>query len=291
MSKYNNTHKLRVAAYIRVSTTQDEQSGSYLAQFDAYRKMILSNPNWKFVSVFGDKGRSGTSINHRPGFNSMLASARARKIDLILTKSISRFSRNVLDILTITRELRKLDIEVYFEEQHLSTADPKYEIFLSIMASLAQEESRNLSENIRWGIVRKMEKGDFTLPYKRFLGYKKGKDGRPEIVKKEAKIIKHIYWLFLNDVPINRICRIMEKKHVKAPGGGTHWHYSTVRSILTNEKYAGLALLQKTYTPDYLTHKSIPNNFAIRQYLVENSHPAIIDMEDWKKVQEKLCSE
>lgn len=218
----------------------------------------------------------------------MLNAARARKIDLILTKSISRFSRNTLDTLTVTRELRKIGVEVYFEEQHLSTANPACEIYLSIMASLAQEESRNLSENIKWGMTRKMERGEFTLPYKRFLGYRKGKDRRPEIIKKEAKIVQRIYWLFLNNVPINRICSILEKKGVKAPSGGTHWHYSTIRSILTNEKYAGVALLQKTYTPDYITHKSESNNQIIRQYLVENSHPAIINAEDWKKVQEKL---
>ena len=133
-----------------------------------------------------------------------------------------------------------------------------------------------------------MEKGEFTLPYKRFLGYKKGKDGRPEIVKKEARVVKRVYWLFLNGVPINRICSILEKKGVKAPGGGTRWYYSTVYSILTNEKYIGIALLQKTYTPDYLTHRSVPNNRAVRQYLVQNSHPAIIDVEDWRAVQEKL---
>lgn len=287
MNEDSTPRKLRVAAYIRVSTTRDGQTRSYSAQFDAYRKKIQSNPHWEFVDVFGDRGRSGTDHN-RPNFNNMLDAARAGKINLILTKSISRFSRNVLDVLILTRELRELGVEVYFEEQHLSTIDPKCEMYLSIMASLAQEESRNLSENIKWGIVRRMEKGEFTLPYKRFLGYKKGKDGRPEIIKKEARVVKHIYWLFLNGVPINRISSILEKKGVKAPGGGLHWHYSTVYSILTNEKYAGIALLQKTYTPDYLTHKSVRNNRAVRQYLVENSHPAIIAVEDWKKVQEKL---
>lgn len=266
---------------------QDEQAGSYIVQLKTYQDKIQANPAWELVGIFGDRGKSGTNQD-RPGFNAMLDTARAGEVDLILTKSISRFSRNALDTLTTTRELRKLGVEVYFEEQHLSTADPKCEMYLSIMASLAQEESRNLSENIKWGIIRKMEKGEFTLPYKRFLGYKKGKDGRPEIVKQEAKVVKRIYWLFLNGVPINRICTMLEKKGIKAPGGDSRWHYSTIHSILTNEKYAGMALLQKTYTPDYLTHKSVPNDRIIRQYLVQSSHSAIISMEDWKRVQEIL---
>lgn len=256
MNNNKTSRKLRVAAYIRVSTPHDEQASSYLAQFRVYQEKIQSHPNWEFTGIFGDQGKSGTNISHRHDFNNMLNAARARKVDLILTKSISRFSRNTLDTVTVTvtRELRKIGVEVYFEEQHLSTANPAYEIYLSIMASLAQEESRNLSENIKWGMTRKMERGEFTLPYKRLLGYRKGKDGRPEIIKKEAKIVQRIYWLFLNNVPIIRICSILEKKGAKAPGGGMHWHYSTIRSILTNEKYAGVALLQKTYTPDRLYH-------------------------------------
>lgn len=217
----------------------------------------------------------------------MLNSARSGRIDLILTKSISRFSRNILDTLTTTRELRKLGVEVYFEENHLSSLDPKCELMLSILGGLAQEESRNLSENIRWGIKRKMEKGEFTLPYARFLGYKKGENGRPEIVKREARIIREIYMLFLNGRRINQIIHYLNHVKRKAPGGGV-WYYNTVLSILTNEKYAGVAVLQKTYTPDYLTHKAYKNTGEMHRYLIHRSHPAIIDIETFKRVQREL---
>ncbi len=162
------------------------------------------------------------------------------------------------------RELKRIGVEVFFENELLSSFDPKCEILLSILASLAQEESHNLSENIKWGILRKMEKGDFALPYARFLGYRKGRDGRPEIIPKEARVAQRIYWLYLNSVTINRIATILTKKKATAPGGGCRWHGSTVYSILTNEKYMGDALLQKTYTPNFLTHKSMVNNRAIR---------------------------
>ena len=189
------------------------------------------------------------------------------------------------------RELKLIGVEIFFEKESLSSFDPKCEMLLSILASLAQEESHNLSENIKWGILRKMENGDFALPYARFLGYRKGRDGRPEIIPKEARVIQRIYWLYLNGVPINRIAVILTKKKTPAPGGGCRWHWSTVYSILTNEKYMGDALLQKTYTPNFLTHKSMVNNRAIRQYYVENSHPAIVDKETWKLVQKKIAAE
>ena len=147
-----------------------------------------------------------------------------------------------------------------------------------------------MSENIKWGIVRKMENGEFTLPYARFLGYRKGKNGKPEIVKKEARIVQRIYWLCQNGVSVNRIATILTKKHIPAPGDGSMWHYSTVYGILTNEKYMGDALLQKTYTPDYLTHRSVKNNRKINAYYVHNSHEAIIDRETWHEVQRILDS-
>lgn len=206
---------------------------------------------------------------------------------MILVKSVSRFSRNTLDTLAITRNLRKLGVEVYFEEQHLSSLDPKCEMMLSIMAGLAQDESRNLSENIKWGIKRKMEKGELVLPYKRFLGYKKGKNGRPEIVKREARVVREIYQLFLGGMSINRIANYLKRMNRKSPAGGI-WRYHTVLNILTNEKYAGIALLQKTYVQDYLIHKTCRNTGELQKYLIRHSHPAIIDIETFKQAQVEL---
>lgn len=286
----SGANKKRVAAYIRVSTLRDEQADSLDLQAKHFHDLIKSHQDWQFVKTYIENGRSGTNISSRKAFCEMIKDAQTGKIDLILVKSISRFSRNTLDLLEMVRTLKTSDVELFFEVERLSSFDPKSEMMLSIMASLAQEESRNLSENIKWGIARKMEKGEFTLPYSRFLGYKKGRNGRPEIVRSEAKIVKRIYWLFLNGVSISRIAKILTGKGIPAPGGGKKWHYSTIKSILTNEKYKGEALLQKTYVEDYLTHKSVLNNRAIRQYYITDSHPAIISPEDWQKVQEKLRS-
>lgn len=287
-NKPNQTTRKKVAAYVRVSTLHDEQLNSYESQVRTYINMICSNPDYQLITIYGDHGKTGTSIHARPGFNKMLNDAFAGKINLIITKSVSRFARNTLELLVVIRKLKESGVEVFFEEQHLSSFDNKCEAYLSILSALAQEESRNISENIKWGIARKMEKGEFTLPYKRFLGYKNGKNNHPQIVKKEARIIKHIYSLFLHDVSINHICNILEKKGSKTPAGNNKWHYSTVRSILINEKYAGIAFLQKTYTPNYLDHKTAINNGELRRILVRNSHPAIINLEDYIAVQSKL---
>lgn len=283
--------KKRVAAYVRVSTSHEQQIGSLEAQTSYYKNLIHKNPNWSFVGIYIESGRSATNVEGRPVLRKLLADAHGGLVDLILIKSISRLSRNTVDLLIIVRELKLIGVEIFFEKESLSSFDPKCEMLLSILASLAQEKSHNLSENIKWGILRKMENGDFALPYARFLGYRKGRDGRPEIIPKEARVIQRIYWLYLNGVPINRIAVILTKKKTPAPGGGCRWHWSTVYSILTNEKYMGDALLQKTYTPNFLTHKSMVNNRAIRQYYVENSHPAIVDKETWKLVQKKIAAE
>ena len=190
--------KLRVAAYARVSTEQDEQQSSYEAQVDFYTHYIQSNPNWEFVSVFADEGITGTNTKKRDGFNLMIQNAMNGEIDLILTKSISRFARNTVDTLQTVRNLKAAGVEVIFEKENLHTFDPKCEMMLTIMSSLAQEESRSISENVRWGKQKSMRDGKVTLAYSHFLGYKKGKDGRPEIVEEEAVIIRQIYDLFLS---------------------------------------------------------------------------------------------
>lgn len=281
--------KLRVAAYARVSTEQDEQQSSYEAQVDFYTHYIQSNPNWEFVSVFADEGITGTNTKKRDGFNLMIQKAMNGEIDLILTKSISRFARNTVDTLQTVRNLKAAGVEVIFEKENLHTMDPKCEVMLTIMSSLAQEESRSISENVRWGKQKSMRDGKVTLAYSHFLGYKKGKDGRPEIVEEEAVIIRQIYDLFLKGKTINEIVAILTKMRVPTPTGKAKWSVSTVKSILSNEKYKGEALLQKTYTVDYLTKEVRKNNGEVASVRVYNSHDPIIEPEVFDRVQEMLA--
>lgn len=280
--------KLKVAAYARVSTEQDEQQSSYEAQVDYYGKYIRSNPAWEFVGIYADEGITGTNTKKRDGFNRMIADAKAGKIDLILTKSISRFARNTVDTLQTVRELSTLKIEVIFEKEGIRTLDKQCEVMLTIMSSLAQEESRSISENVRWGMQKSMQDGNISLPYKRFLGYRKGEDGRPEIVPEEAEIIRDIYKMFLDGKTIRTIADTLTEHGIKTPGGKDRWSVSTIKSILSNEKYKGDALRQKTYTVDYLSKTVRKNNGEVKQYYVSNSHDAIIDEDTFNLVQAEL---
>lgn len=280
--------KRRVAAYARVSTDSDEQLSSYEAQVDFYTRHIQSNPEWEFVGLYADEGISGTNTKKREGFNRMVKDALDGKIDLILTKSISRFARNTVDTLTTVRKLKEQNVEVYFEKENIYTLDAKGEVMITIMSSLAQEESRSISENITWGKRRSMEEGKFSLAYKNFLGYKKGKDGILEIVEEEAKIVREIYRRFLDGQTIRIIADYLTSQGIPTPGGKEMWRVSTIRSILTNEKYKGDALLQKTYVADFLTKRVKKNCGEIPQYYIKDSHPAIIDPATFDLVQEEI---
>ena len=280
--------KLRVAAYARVSTDQEEQESSYEAQVDYYTRYIKSNPDWEFIRVFADRGITGTNTKNRDDFNCMVDLALNGGIDLILTKSISRFARNTVDTLQTVRKLKAIGVEVIFEKENLHTLDPKCEVMLTIMSSLAQEESRSISENVRWGKQKSMQDGNVSLPYKHFLGYRKGEDGRPEIVEEEAAIVRKIYELFLSGRTIRYIANWLTEQDILTPAGKTNWSVSTIKSILTNEKYKGDALLMKTFTVDYLTKEKRKNSGEVRQFFIENSHEAIIEPEIFDYVQEKM---
>ena len=284
----NEYRKKRVAAYARVSTDEDEQLSSYDAQVDFYTHYIKSNPEWEFVQVYADEGISGTNTKRRADFKQMVADALAGKIDLILTKSVSRFARNTVDTLITVRMLKEKGIEVYFEKENISTLDSKGELILTIMSSIAQEESRSISENVTWGIRKSMEKGKVSLPYKRFLGYKKGKNGLPQIVEDEANTVRQIYALFLEGKTFRSISQLLTDQEVLTPSGKTKWSVSTVMSILRNEKYKGDALLQKTYTVDFLNKTIKKNDGELPQYYIENSHPAIICPETFDLVQDEM---
>ena len=271
--------KKRVAGYARVSSDKDEQLSSYDAQVDFYTRHIESNQEWEFVKVYTDEAVTGTNTKKRNGFNDMVRDALAGKIDLILTKSVSRFARNTVDTLITVRKLKENGVEVYFEKENIYTLDSKGELLITIMSSLAQEESRSISENVRWGKRKSMNDGKVYLPYKCFLGYEKGEDGNPKIVESEAEIIRRIYRQFLYGKSPFTIAAALTNDGIPTPAGKSKWRTQTVISILTNEKYKGEALLQKKYTVDFLTKKQKTNEGEVPQYYVEQSHPAIIEPE------------
>lgn len=274
-----------MAAYCRVSTDQTEQLSSYEAQVHYYTNYIENHPFYKMAGIYADEGISGTNTKKREQFNKMIKDCKAGKIDVIITKSISRFSRNTLDCLNYIRELKELGVGVIFEKEGIDTLDSKGEVLVTILASLAQDESRSISENSTWGIRRKFEQGKVRINHKKFIGYDKDEEGELVINPKEAKIIKRIYTDYLNGKGANRIARELEEDRIPNWHGKSKWYESNIRSILGNEKYKGEAILQKTYTVDFLTKKRATNNGEVPKYRVEKSHPAIIDKDMWEAVQ------
>ncbi|MCI9081816.1 MAG: recombinase family protein [Lachnospiraceae bacterium] len=272
----NSQKKRKVAGYARVSTDHEEQQTSYKAQVDYYTNYIKGRGDWEFVSVYTDEGISATSTTKREGFNTMIADALDGRIDLIITKSVSRFARNTVDSLTTIRKLKENGIECYFEKENIWTFDSKGELLLTIMSSLAQEESRSISENVTWGHRKRFADGKVMVPFGRFLGYERGEDGSLVVNEEQAQIVRRIYGMFLQGRSPYAIARMLTEEGIPTPGGKTKWSGSTVRSILTNEKYKGDALLQKVYTVDFLTKKKKVNEGEVPQYYVEHNHDAII---------------
>ena len=281
--------KRKVAGYARVSTDSDEQFTSYEAQVDYYTRFIQSHPEWEFVKVYADEGISGTNTLHRDGFNEMIEDALAGKIDLIVTKSVSRFARNTVDSLVTIRNLKEHGCECYFEKENIFTFDGKGEMLITIMSSLAQEESRSISENVTWGTRKRMADGKVSIAYSTFLGYDKGKDSNLVVNREQANIVRLIYRSFMEGMAPIGICRMLEEKCIQTPGGKKKWNKSTVLSILSNEKYRGDALLQKTFTVDFLTKKHKVNEGEVQQYYVEANHEAIIPPEEFEQVQVELA--
>lgn len=281
--------QLRVAAYCRVSTKQEEQLNSYDVQKKFYTEKINAEPKWTLVDIFADKGITGTSTRKREDFMRMIRQCKQGKIDLILTKSISRFSRNTVDCLKYVRMLRELGIDVFFEEQGLHGIDPGSEFYITIYGSVAQSESENISANVKWGKARSAKEGNVPFHYRRFLGYRRGEDGQPEIDPEQAEIIRLIYKRFLAGDSLGVIKAHLEAESIPSPAGKPAWSYSTIRSILSNERYKGDAIINKTYVVDYLTKKVRVNNGERTKYYVENNHPAIIDAATFARAQEELA--
>ena len=257
---------------------------SFEAQVSYYTNFIERNPDFECAGIYADEGISGTNTKKREQFNRMIEDCKAGKIDGIITKSISRFARNTLDCLNYVRQLKDLGIGVTFEKENIFTLDSKGEVLLSILSSLAQDESRSISENSTWGIRRRFEQGRLFINTTKFLGYDKDKNGYLVINEKQAKIVRRIYREFLDGKGANRIARDLERDRVPNWNGKAKWYENSIRKMLTNEKYMGDALLQKTYTVDFLNKKRADNTGQVPQYYVEDSHPAIIDKEMWEAV-------
>jgi site-specific DNA recombinase len=284
----NEQRKRRVAGYARVSTDSEEQFTSYEAQVDYYTNYIKSRDDWEFVRVYTDEGISGTNTKKREGFKNMIKDALDGNIDLIITKSVSRFARNTVDSLTTVRQLKEKGIEIYFEKENIWTLDSKGELLITIMSSLAQEESRSISENVTWGQRKRFADGKVCVPFKHFLGYDRGQDGNLVLNEKEAVIVRRIFSMFLQGMTPYGIASQLTADGILSPGKKEKWNAGTVKRMLSNEKYKGDALLQKSYTVDFLTKKKKTNEGEIPQYYVENNHEAIIEPAVFDIVQREL---
>lgn len=282
-------HRLRVAAYCRVSTDHEEQETSIENQITYYENLIRSKPEWEYAGVFYDDGISGTQDDNRPGFMELIRLCKKGKVDLILVKSLSRFSRNTLQCISYIRMLKERGITVRFEKEGLDTSMATSEIYFTWTSAFAQGESESLSNNVKWGIRKGFAQGKFPFPYKSMLGYRKSSDGTPEIVPEEAEHVRLIFRLFLLGRSLRQIKEALERRDILTPKGNREWSLTTIENILRNEKYMGDVLLQKTFTPDFLTKKKKKNNGELTQYYITDNHPAIIGREDFLQTQAELA--
>lgn len=281
-------HQQRVAAYCRVSTDSEEQLTSYTTQKKVYSEMIAARKDWEFAGLYADEGISGTRADKRPQFKKMINDCLSGKIDYIITKSVSRFARNTVDCLDHVRILKAKGIGVFFEEQNIDTLKIDSELYLVIYAGFAQSESESMSKNITWTFRKKFEDGNSVFMYKKLLGYKKGEDGMPEIVPEEAALVKRVYNMYLAGETPRRISAAMKAEKIEIPGKSLSFSESMISGILTNEKYCGDSVLQKTVTIDCISKTRRKNTGEAPMYYVQNSHPAIISREVFHKTQEEL---
>ncbi len=280
--------QLNVAAYCRVSTDEDEQETSFEAQISYYTEKINGSADWRMAGIFADEGITGTVDTKRPEFLKMIRLCRNKKIDLILTKSISRFARNTVDCLKYVRELKSLGIGVIFEKENIDTMRIDSEMLLTVMSSFAQAESESISKNVSWGIRQSFKSGKVPINYKFMLGYRKGTDGKPEIVPAEAEIVKEIFRKYLDGCSQNQIADYLNGRGILTKSG-KKWYDITVSNILTNEKYTGDAILQKTYVLDCISKKRCVNNGELPKYLVKGHHEAIISHSEFDRVQAEMA--
>ncbi|MBD3948433.1 recombinase family protein [Tuanshanicoccus lijuaniae] len=286
--KKKEISKLKVVAYCRVSTDSEEQAGSYEAQVQHYTDYINRNNEWEFAGIYSDEGISGTNIKKREGFNDMISDCMAGKIDMIITKSISRFARNTIDCLKFVRQLKEKKIPIIFEKENINTMEASGELLLTIMASLAQQESASLSQNVKLGLQFRYQEGKVQVNHNHFLGYTKDDDGNLIIDEEEAKVVKRIFREYLDGASLRDIAIGLEKDGILTGGKKKKWHLSTIQGILQNEKYMGDALLQKTITTDFIEKIRIKNDGSAPQYYVKDSHEPIIPKDIFVQVQEEI---
>lgn len=280
--------KMRVAAYCRVSTDSEEQLNSYEAQKSYYTQKIQDSPDWEMAGIYADEGITGTSLKKRTEFKKMITACKRGHIDLIITKSLSRFARNTVDCLETVRLLKANGIGVYFEKENINTLTESSEFLITLFSGFAQAESESLSKNVAWGKAKSAEAGKVTFQYKKMLGYRKGADGQPEIVPEEAEVIKRIYHRYLDGCTLGQIKRELDEDNVPTAQGVEFWSPAIIHNILTNEKYIGDALLQKTYVTDCISKKVKKNQGERAMYYVENNHPAIISREMFDQVRNEM---
>jgi len=284
--------KPRVCAYCRVSTDMDTQALSYELQVQNYTEYITGNPDWEFAGIYADRGISGTSLKHREDFKRMIADCEAGKIDLIVTKAVTRFARNVVDAITTVRMLKSLDppVGVYFETERINTLDTTSETYLGLISLFAQGESESKSESLKWSYIRRWKRGTGIYPSWNLLGYEIDEEGKWAIVDAEAELVRIIYEMYINGHSSPQIAEILTRSGIPTATNKPVWSSGAVLGILRNEKYCGDVLCQKTMTLDVFTHKAVKNRGQKKQYFIEGHHEAIIDKEDWLLVQ-KLISE
>ena len=281
--------QLRVAAYCRVSTDDEEQLTSYEAQQNYYTDKIMTNPQWTMAGVFADEGISGTSASKRPAFLRMIRQCRQGKIDLVLVKSISRFARNTVDCLNYIRALRTMGIAVIFEKENINTLESDSEILITMMGAFAQAESESMSGNIIWGKRQAMREGKVVMQYKHLYAYERGEDGNPKIIPEQAEVVRQIYKSFLAGRSVRMIKAELEAQGVPATQGGKSWSESVIRSILKNEKYCGDVLMQKTFSQDVISKKQIRNVGQLPMYLKRNNHEGIVSRDTYNAVRAEFA--
>ena len=277
--------QLRVAAYCRVSTEEEEQQSSYEAQCTYYTDKIMTNPEWTMAGIFADEGITGTSTKRREDFNRMIRKCRQKKIDLILTKSISRFARNTLDSLKYIRALKELGIGIIFEKENINTLEMDTELIITFMSAFAQSESESISANVRWGKRQAMKEGKASVNFRKLYGYYLDGEGNPRVDSDRAEVIRSIYNRYLQGASLRMIQQDMEAGGIPNPAGGKKWGVEQIRNILSNEKYCGDVLMQKTFIQDCISKKVVKNTGQLPMYLIQNNHPAIVSREVYRAVQ------
>lgn len=281
--------QLRVAAYCRVSTDDEEQLTSYEAQQNYYTDKIMTNHEWTIAGIFADEGITGTSARKRPEFLKMIRQCRQKKIDVVLTKSISRFARNTVDCLHYIRLLKELGIAVIFEKENINTLESDSEILITLLGAFAQSESESISANVRWGKRQAMREGKVSIQYKKLYGFQRGVDRKPEIIPEQAKIVAEIYRRYLAGASYRMIQDWLQEEQIPNTSGKPEWSIHGIRSILTNEKYCGDVLCQKTFTQDCISKKVVRNTGQLPMYLIQNHHEGIVDRKTFDAVQAEMA--